>query len=902
MHLSAAQPIWTLDPDAALQALGSGPRGLSQAEAELRLQRFGPNSLPPPQRRSVLRRMGDQLLHLMALLLWVAGGLALLAGTPQLAIAIWVVVLVNGLFSFWQEYQAERTMAALVRALPQQVQLWRNGALTVLSAAAVVPGDLLLLEAGDKVPADCRLIDAQALYLDLSLLSGESLPLARHAGALRQPLLPAGERANLALAGTTVASGRGTGIVFATGAETEFAHVARLSAQTPRSPSTLELQVAQIVRTITAIALGLGAVIFLLSHWLVGMGSQESLIFAIGIIVANVPEGLLPTVTLSLAINVQRMARQRALVRRLSAVETLGSLSVICSDKTGTLTEGQMELEELWLPESGAALRQRLLAWVCLCSNARLEHETSSHEPWRAVGDSTETALLRAAAAAGLSPAEVQRRQPRLHEVPFDSQRRCMSVVVRADDGPLVITKGAPDDVLRRCSHIAAEGGVLSLDAQARNNLESQADRLACRGLRVLAVAVRRRCDVWQSLDNGALEAELGFVGLLALMDPPRAEVPAAIAACRAAGIKVIMVTGDSGLTAEAIARQIGLLDRREATAVNPVADPVRVIHGDDLARLSDVQLRQLLRFRSRLVFARVTPEQKLRLVQSYRSLGEVVGVTGDGVNDAPALRAADVGIAMGRSGTDVAREAADIVLLDDNFATIVEAVRHGRAVVANIGRFLTYVIASNVAEMAPFVAMVALQIPAALTVLQILAVDLGTDLLPALGLGAEPPEPGLMRQPPRRRGAPLLNRAVLVRAYLVLGLSEAVVSMGAYLLLLDQNGRQASTLTFLLIVAGQMGALLACRSASLPFWQRLRVPNRLFWLGLLSEPMIAALLVLVAPLAAVFSMEPLPRTWLGWLMLAPLLVLMADTLHKWAQTASTMASPPNSRLSRANR
>jgi Ca2+-transporting ATPase len=909
MHLSAAQPIWTLDTDAALRALGSTPQGLSQAEAERRLQRFGPNSLPPPQRRPLLLRLGDQLLHLMALLLWVAGGLALLAGTPQLAFAIWVVVLVNGLFSFWQEYQAERTMAALIRALPQQVQLWRDGALTVLGAAAVVPGDLLLLEAGDKVPADCRLIDAQALYLDLSLLSGESLPLARHAGGLRQPLLPAGERGNLALAGTTVASGRGTGIVFATGAETEFAHVARLSAQTPRSPSTLELQVAVIVRTITAIALGLGAVIFLLSHWLVGMGSQASLIFAIGIIVANVPEGLLPTVTLSLAINVQRMARRHALVRRLSAVETLGSLSVICSDKTGTLTEGQMELEELWLPETGASLQQQLLAWVCLCSNARLEKESSSHEPWRAVGDSTETALLRAALAAGLSPAEVQRQQPRLQEVPFDSQRRCMSVVVQSGDGPLVITKGAPDDLLRRCSHIAAGEHAIRLDAPTRNNLQRQADRLACRGLRVLAVAVRRHCNAWQSLDNGQLESELEFVGLLALMDPPRTEVPAAIAACREAGIKVTMVTGDSGLTAEAIARQIGLLDPRESPPGNPAADPVRVIHGDDLARLSDVQLRQLLRFRSRLVFARMTPQQKLRLVQSYRSLGEVVGVTGDGVNDAPALRAADVGIAMGCSGTDVAREAADIVLLDDNFATIVDAVRHGRAVVANIGRFLTYVIASNVAEMAPFVAMVALQIPAALTVLQILAVDLGTDLLPALGLGAEPPEPGLMRQPPRRRGAPLLNRSVLLRAYLVLGLSEAVVSMGAYLLLLDRGSRQASTLTFALIVAGQMGALLACRSTSLPFWQRLRVPNGLFWLGLLSEPMIAVLLVLITPLAAVFSMEPLPRPWLGWLPLAPLAVLLADTLHKWSQqcwrhhqTGWATLSPPSSRLSRANR
>jgi Ca2+-transporting ATPase len=375
--------------------------------------------------------------------------------------------------------------------------------------------------------------------------------------------------------------------------------------------------------------------------------------------------------------------------------------------------------------------------------------------------------------------------------------------------------------------------------------------------------------------------------------------VPAAIAACRLAGIKVTMVTGDSGLTAQAIASQIGLLERPFGGDDHPACDPVRVIEGDDLDRLSPVQLRLLLKHRQRLVFARMAPEQKLRLVEAYRSLGEVVGVTGDGVNDAPSLRAADVGIAMGRSGTDVAREAADIVLLDDNFATIVEAVRHGRAVVANIGRFLTYVLASNVAEMAPFVAMVTLQVPAALSVLQILAVDLGTDLLPALGLGAEPPEPGEMRRPPRPRHAPLLTRAVLLRAYLVLGLVEALVSMGGYLWMLPHGQKQASTLTFVLIVAGQMGALLACRSSIRPFWQLLSRANPLFWAGLLSEPLVAALLVLVAPVAAVFGMKPIPRGWLGWVGLAPLAVLLADSLHKQLnQTASVFSS----RFNKANK
>ncbi|MBM5801659.1 MAG: cation-transporting P-type ATPase [Cyanobacteria bacterium K_DeepCast_35m_m2_023] len=689
MPVSAATPIWTLSHADVVDALETSAKGLSEAEAAARLERFGSNDLPQAPRRPLLMRLVDQLVHPMALLLWVAGGLALAAQTPQLAMAIWAVVLINGCFSFWQEFQAERTMAALLRALPPQVRVWRDDQLVVRSAAALVPGDCLSLEAGDQVPADCRLIDAQELYLDLALLTGESLPLARHARALNQPQLTAREPANLVLAGTSVAAGHGTAIVYATGGDIEFGHMARLSAQTRRSPSTLELQVAQIVQRISIIALALGGVIYGLSRALVGMDNQGSLIYSIGIIVANVPEGLLPTVTLALAINVQRMAQRQALVRRLSAVETLGSLRVICSDKTGTLTEGQMTLEEIWLPpdsdgasRDGQQQQQQLLQWACLCTNARLEHESSSHEPWRAVGDSTETALLKAADAAGLSPAALQRQQPRLHEVPFDSHRRRMSVVVASQTSPLLISKGAPRELIRHCA----------IDDDARPVLWQAADQLASRGLRVLALAIRPLEHAWRSLSSEELEQQLRFVGLVGLMDPPRAEVPAAIAACHQAGIKVTMVTGDSGLTAQAIAQQIGLLDPSVAATGGWDPDPVRVIEGEALANLSDVQLRQLLRFRRRLVFARMAPEQKLRLVQSYRSIGEVVAVTGDGVNDGPALRAADVGIAMGRSGTDVAREAADIVLLDDNFATIATAVRHGRGVVANIGRFITYV------------------------------------------------------------------------------------------------------------------------------------------------------------------------------------------------------------------
>ena len=929
MLLSASQPIWTLPAEAVAAALQSTPQGLSHPEAQRRLERFGANRLPSLRRRPLLLRFIDQLVHFMALLLWVAGALAFAAGTPQLGWAIWAVVLINGLFSFWQDYQAERTLAALKRSLPRQVRLWRDGVLTELSAEALVPGDRILLEEGDQVPADARLIRAVELSLDLSVLTGESLPVARHADPIGAPtvdkaaLIPTRERANLALAGTTVASGRAEAIVYGTGGETEFGHVAHLTAVTPRGVSTLEEQVGHIVRTITGIALAMGLITFSLSLLFVGMGPLESLVFAVGIIVANVPEGLLPTVTLALAINVQRMASQKALVRRLSAVETLGSVSVICSDKTGTLTCNRMAVEATWLPASSGrseadqaaedqAAEEELLRGACLCSNARLDR---SGETVRTIGDPTEAALLMAALARDLSLDTLQQRHPRLREVPFDSHRRRMSVIVEVDGGPdghangglELITKGAPLELLTHCG---PEGRAAAVAAN---------DALAARGYRVIAVARRWLDPSLLSAPVDQLEQELTLVGLLGLYDPPRPEVPEAIRQCHQAGIKVTMVTGDYGLTAQAIARQIGLLDPSANGASNPAyADPVRVIEGDHLDRISDVQLRQLLKYRNRLVFARMAPEQKLRLVQAYRSLGEVVAVTGDGVNDAPALRAADVGVAMGLVGTDVAREAADVVLLDDNFATIVTAVRFGRGVVANIRKFLPYVLASNVAEMTPFLAMVAFQIPAALTVLQILAVDLGTDLLPALGLGAEPPESGLMHQPPRRRSAPLLDRSLMVRAYLVLGLAEAVVAMAAYLLTWRFHGvgwaelrqaaplllhgqagpiltgiqHQASSVAFTCIVAGQIGAVMACRnerhSAFVDLLRRGWRSNRLLWLGVGVEIGFTALLLGWPPLTRMVAMAPLDSRALPLILLAPLAVMVADDLRKRRLAASS--------------
>ena len=933
MLLTAAQPIWSLPLPEVEAALQSQPEGLSSREAAERLARFGPNRLPPLKRRPLLLRFTDQLFHFMALLLWVAGSLAFVARAPQLGWAIWAVILINGVFSFWQDFKAERTLQALAGNLPPMVRVWRDGQLQELTADQLVCGDRVALEEGDQVPADCRVVEAHQLYVDLSVLTGESLPVARDAdpqsdGAAPHGGIPSRERTNLLLAGSTVASGRGEGLVYATATETEFGQVAHLTATTARTTSTLEVQIQRIVHTITVIALSTGLVTFALSVLVERMAPLESLIYAVGIIVGFVPEGLLPQVTLTLALNVQRMAKRNALVRRLSAVETLGSVSVICSDKTGTITQNRMAVEDSWLPGNPAegcgsqGQQELLLLAASLCSNARLEHDSTGAEPWRASGDPTETALLMAAAEAGLIHGEQQRRFPRRRELPFDSHRRRMTVVIEQPEpitglplpagDQVAITKGAPLEVLQRCGAWLTPAGVVPLSEAARQQAVQANDSLACRGFRVIGVALRPGGADLQCLEPEALEQQLVLVGLVGLYDPPRPEVGEAIRQCRQAGIKVTMVTGDYGLTAQAIARQIGLLEapangNGNGTGTGKGADPVRVIEGSMLAQISDVHLRRLLKYRTRLVFARMAPEQKLRLVQAYRDLGELVAVTGDGVNDAPALRAADVGVAMGRNGTDVAREAADIVLLDDNFATIVEAVRYGRGVVSNIRKFITYILVANLSEAAPFIAMVALRIPAALTVMQILAVDLGTDLLPALGLGAEQPEPGLMHQPPRPRNAPLLDRQVMRRSYLFLGLLEAGFSMGAYLLVWRHAGvgfrqlqalapqllhhsapaqlqtvqLQASSVAFATIVFSQVGVLMACRSEWRSAFRLLREPNPLLWFGVASELVLLSALILVPALGSIFNMVPFPAPFLGWMLLAPLTIVLADDLRK---------------------
>ncbi|GAB4231024.1 MAG: cation-transporting P-type ATPase [Stanieria sp.] len=939
-------PIWSLTAEEVYQTLHTSAEGLADSEATVRLKQYGANELPEPPHRSLILRFLDQLTHFMALLLWVAGILAFISHTPELGWAIWAVIWINAIFSFSQEYQAEKALSALKKVLPAQVKAYRSGILQVIPARDLVPGDVIQLEEGDRISADARLVAAESFYVDVSVLTGESLPVTRHARPVRPrqmvpmrngtPLLHSGEDylqeklrpaeiANLVLAGSTVASGRATAVVYATGARTEFGHVAHLTTTVKREPSTLEIQIAKIVRFITALAIIMGALVFCLTYFLVGMEAGESFIFAIGIIVAFVPEGLLPTVTLALAIGVQRMARKNALVRRLSAVETLSATTVICTDKTGTLTKNEMTVRKLWLPTTTSEIEvtgvgyepageildtnetreqvNLLLAGAALCSNARLIHLTQPSR-WQEIGDPTEAALLVAAIKAGLQPEELQKSSPRVREVPFDSRRRMMTVVLdwqleklwQKKHTYLSFTKGAPLEVLRHCQYIYRNGQIEELTQSDRSIVTAANDQLARQGFRVLGIAVREGNGELLQLTSAQLEQHLIFIGLISMFDPPREEVKEAIALCHEAGIAVTMITGDYGLTAEAIALNIGL-----------VKEKARVITGEELGRLSDAQLRQLIHHQNGLIFARVMPEHKLRIVQAYQSLGHVVAVTGDGVNDAPALQAANIGIAMGMSGTDVAREAADIVLLDDNFATIISAVEQGRAVYQNIRKFITYIFASNVPEILPFLAMVIFKIPPALIVLQILAIDLGTDMIPALALGAEKPETGTMQQPPREKSQSLLDRSLLLNAFCWLGLIEGIVGMTAFFLVWWSHGysyaelqaissailshsadahttaiyQQATTLTLAAIVACQTGNVFACRSEKVSIFKLGFFSNRLIWIGIATEWILILSIIYFKPLENIFATAPI-ASW-QWLLLliCPPLLLGAEELRK---------------------
>jgi len=795
--------------------------GLTLQEAGGRLERHGANTIREKPPRPMWRMFLDQFLDFMILILVAAALVSALVGDVEDTVAIILIVLLNAIIGFVQEVRAERAMAALKKMSATSAVVLRNGERRTVPAADVVPGDIVFLEAGNVVPADLRLIEAIQLKADEAVLTGEAATVEKTSDPMHRADLPLGDHRNMAFKGTTATYGRGIGIVVATGMATELGKIAMLLDAGNDLKTPLQRRLAAFGRRLTVVILAVCLIIFLVG---LTRGEPASLMFltAISLVVAAIPEALPAVVTISLALGSHKMVRQNALVRRLPAVETLGSVTFICSDKTGTLTENRMRVETIFMAGSiqpGWREAAKNGQWHDLFAALALSNDAGKDASGSLTGDPTETALFLAAYEAGYDKERLQKDVPRVFELPFDSERKRMTTFHRAQHGFIAYTKGAPESVLPRCTATDSNGMAVLPEEVLR-----EADRLASAGLRVLAIARRR----WENLPEDAvpdaIEHALEFIGLVALIDPPRQEAKAAVALCKSAGITPVMITGDHAATARAIAFQLGIADA-DAT----------VITGAELAAMDDDTFRRKVGHVR--VYARVDPAQKIRIVEALQARGEFVAMTGDGVNDAPALKHADIGVAMGKGGTDVAREASSLVLLDDNFATIVGAVAEGRRIYDNIRKFIRYAMTGNTGKilaifLAPFLGM-----PLPLLPIHILWINLLTDGLPGLALAAEPAEKGIMQRPPRSPSESIFAQGMW-QHMIAIGLVSAAVALLAQAWAINSGSSNWQTIVFTVMTLSQMGNVLAIRSGR----------ESLFSVGLFSNlPLLGAVLLTFA-------------------------------------------------------
>ncbi len=833
----------------------SAERGLAPAEAEHRLRIHGRNEIREVRRRGAGRMLLGQFTDFMIVVLIAAAAIAGAIGEPADAAAILAIVLLNGVVGFVQEYRAERAMAALKRLAAATARVVRGGEIVRIAAAELVPGDVVVLEAGDAVPADLRLSQVVALRTEEAALTGESAPIGKSVAPLTDPAAQVGDRQNMAFKGTVATYGRGRGIVVATGMQTELGAIAALLSAEAETRTPLQRRLERFGRVLAAAALAICAAVFVFG---VARGEPPMLMFltAVSLAVAAIPEALPAVVTISLALGAYRLVRKNALIRRLPAVETLGSVTYICSDKTGTLTQNRICVEALHADPDGRAL---LLAAMALNNDARIADDGN------AIGDPTEVALLAAAREHGVDKASAERAQPRLAEVPFDSERKLMTTFHAQGEGVIAFTKGAPERVIEQCRSMLERGAEVPL---AVPGALAEAERMAAEGLRVMAFAYRRWPAAPSMLAAQEVEDGLVFLGLAGMMDPPRPEAAQAVALCKSAGITPVMVTGDHPATARAIALRLGIL-----------AEGRRVLTGPELARLTPeafaAQVREIG------VYARVDPAQKIRIVEALQARGEFVAMTGDGVNDAPAIKRAEIGIAMGRIGTDVAREASGMVLLDDNFATIVAAVREGRRIYDNIRKFIRFVMGGNVGEIATLTLALLLALPLPLTPLQILWVNLVTDGLPGLALSGEHAEPDVMRRPPRPPSESVFAHGMWQHIVWV-GLLIGVLCIAVQAWTIAVGSPHWQTMVFTVLTLSQLYHVLAIRSER----------QSVFAIGFASNlPLLGAVLatyalqlavVCVPALNPIFKTEPLTAAELAFCTAAPALVFFGVELEKW--------------------
>ncbi|MDD3813630.1 MAG: cation-transporting P-type ATPase [Desulfocapsaceae bacterium] len=882
--------LFALEKKALLHQLKSSENGLSSALVARRLREFGPNVLERAAEKNYFLAYCGQYTQFFAILLEVAALLSFIAnaylpgqGSDMLGYAILGAVIINATFTFWQEYRVDKAMEALLKLIPTLVSVKRHGEVLQIQAEELVPGDIMLLEEGDKVAADGILLAANSLYLNLASLNGESAPAFRttEPSKASRPL----EAKNMIFAGTTVVSGSGVAVASATGNATEFGKIASLTKNVRATLTPMQREIIHITRILTVIAVLMGCVFFVLGFFS-GKGILMASIFALSLIVANVPEGLLPTITLSLSLASQRMARRNALIKNLDSVETLGRATVICTDKTGTLTRNEMTLKLIWLAGgeevniSGEGYREpgefsfdqqnestesRLVALL----TAGLLNCRATIDEVCLRGDPTELAIVSAARKKGVGVPEEMKK---VQEFIFTSDRKMMSSLYQEGDKSLLFAKGAVEVLLPKCTtFLAADGSEQPLSESKRQEALARASIFENQAFRVLLIARGQK-----------QEEDLTLMGIVAIMDLPRSEVYEAMTTCKAAGIRTMMITGDNPRTAAAIARQIGM-------------DFDRVITGLELEGVRDEELEQML-VAETVLFARMASNQKLRIATALQNNGEVVAMTGDGVNDAPALKKADLGIAMGLSGTEVAKEAADMVLLDDNFSSIVIAIEEGRTVYFNIKKFVTYILSSNVPEIVPYILQFFLMIPLPLSVIQILSIDLGTDMLPGLALGSEKPEKNIMNRPPVSRDEKILDWEVFKRGYFFLGIIEASSAMVAFLSFLLLHGwqygtadladpflhRQAMTMTLLGAVSCQLLNAWTMRSWEFSAFSLGFLSNRLMLLAMAVELVWVWALLNVAAVQKVFNTAHVPFGDLWILLPFPVILFLSHEGYKW--------------------
>jgi Ca2+-transporting ATPase len=882
------QPWHTQPADDVLAGLNTSADGLAQADAAARLERYGPNALPTAHRISPWALFLAQFKNVLVIILIIATVLSALLGHGVEAIAIGVIILFAVLLGFIQEYRAERAIEALQQMAAPTATVVRDGDTVSVPARELVPGDVILLHAGDILPADGRLLESVNLQTDEAALTGESMPVEKAVPPLPDPALGIGDRRNMVFSGTTVTYGRGRAVVTATGRATEFGRIAQLLQTVAPGQTPLQRSLDRVGRSLAWAALAL-VVIIVSVGLLRGEAWLTMLIFGIALAVAVVPEALPAVVTISLAIGVQRMARRHALVRRLPAVETLGSASVICTDKTGTLTKDEMTVSAVitagqrWevtgagyapdgefrldsVPTEPSPALRALLTGAVLASDAYLVLDEEDGR-WHLHGDPTEGALVTAAAKAGIHKATLDSHYPRVAEIPFTAETKRMTTLHRTPEGVVAFAKGAPEVLLAACTEQLTADGVVPLDDAGRAALLATTQAIAREALRVLAIATK------PDATPDAVEHDLTLLGLVGMMDPPRPEARTAIHTCTEAGISVVMITGDHQTTAEAVAREVGLPQGRVVTGAELAAMP-----DDALARdVNDIA-----------VYARVAPEHKLRVVRALQSRGHIAAMTGDGINDASALQQADIGIAMGITGTDVTKAVAAMMLTDDNFASIVAAVEEGRGIYANIKKYLMYLISSNIGEIGLLAGATLLGLPLPLTAVQILYINLATDGLPALALAVDPPDAEVMRRPPRDPRVGIFTRPVVL-LMLVAGLWSTLINMSLFLWALRTGTlAHAMTLAFVSLVLIQFIKAYNFRAESTSVFQA-PFANRWLNLAVVWELLLLVAIVYLPALQTPFATLSLPATdWLivlaASLTIAPVLELTKWLLRRTAQ------------------